>query len=234
MSSGFFGFFAHFGCLAALEEAGLDPARISGSSAGALAGAVWASGCPMSGLKKRLFNLTKADFWDPAPGFGLLKGNRFRNLLGEICAVPRIEDCRVPLAISVFDLTGLASRSLREGSIVDAVYASCCVPFLFQPIRIGRSIYLDGGIGDRPGLAGTPQEGRTLCHHLQSSRPGVQKDQIISRILKERPNTIAVTVKNIEPIGPATGKDGRRAFDQTRAAVRAALARPIIGRQVLA
>ncbi|MGB1581430.1 MAG: patatin-like phospholipase family protein, partial [Nevskiales bacterium] len=44
MSSGFFGFFAHSGMLSALEDEGLTPARLSGSSAGALTAALWASG----------------------------------------------------------------------------------------------------------------------------------------------------------------------------------------------
>ncbi|MGH8497885.1 MAG: patatin-like phospholipase family protein [Methylococcales bacterium] len=98
MSSGFFGFFAHLGCLETLEESGLAPAGISGSSAGALAGAIWASGCTVSSLKKRLFSLMMTDFCDPAPGLGLLQGSRFRNIPTQICPVARIEECRVPLA----------------------------------------------------------------------------------------------------------------------------------------
>ena len=50
LSSGFFGFFAHTGVLAALLDAGLVPARVSGSSAGALVGGLWAAGLEMVSL----------------------------------------------------------------------------------------------------------------------------------------------------------------------------------------
>ncbi len=233
MSSGFLGFFAHLGCLEALEESGLAPAGISGSSAGALAGAIWASASNMSNLKKRLFNLTTADFWDPAPGPGLLQGNRFRNLVAQICPVARIEECQVPLTISAFDLGSLATHSLREGLISEVVYASCCVPVLFQPIRIGKFLYLDGGIGDQPGLAGIPAHSRVLYHHLQSAWPCLKKDRAIVRILKNRPNTVAMMVNNIEAVGPATMKRGKQAFHQTRAAILKALGQPIAERQIL-
>jgi NTE family protein len=233
MSSGYFGFFAHFGCLEALEEAGLAPARISGSSAGALAGALWAAGCPFTILKKQLFCLKKSDFWDPGPGFGLLKGIRFRNMLAKIFPVAKIEDCRVPLVISAFDLAGFTTRCLREGPICDVVYASCCVPFLFQPIRIGKSLLVDGGIGDRPGLAGVPADGRILYHHLQSGWPGFDRDCGLSAILGLRPNTVAITVNDIEAVNPSRLASGRRAFHQTREAVRTALGQPILDRRIL-
>ncbi|MGR9106453.1 MAG: patatin-like phospholipase family protein [Gammaproteobacteria bacterium] len=232
MSSGFFGFFAHLGCLAALEESGFAPARISGSSAGALAGALWASGCSVSSLEAALFNLKKSDFWDPGPGFGLLRGIRFRGIVQQICPVGRIEECRVPLAISVFDPFKLATRSLRRGWISDAVYASCCVPFLFQPIRIGKSLYLDGGIGDRAGLRGIPKNSRTLYLHLASKGPDFYEKWTLNRILQGRPRAVAIRIHNVVTVGPGKMERGRLAFEQTRAAFMRALGQPIIHGQV--
>jgi NTE family protein len=227
LSSGFFGFFAHFGCLAALEEASLAPAGISGSSAGALAGTVWAAGGPVSALESQLFNLTKRDFWDPAPGLGLLKGDRFRKLLTRICLVEKIEQCTIPLAISAFDLSHRTTRSFRRGTISEVVYASCCVPLLFQPIRIGNSLYLDGGLSDRPGLAGVPVGSRTLCHDLRSSWPYPNPQQRFRRILDQRPHAVAISVNGIASVHPGSMERGRLAFDQTRASIHKALGRPV-------
>ena len=65
MSSGFFGFFAHCGFLTVLEDEGLLPRRVTGSSAGALVGALWAAGLDASVLEDELRRLRRADFWDP-------------------------------------------------------------------------------------------------------------------------------------------------------------------------
>ena len=53
MSSGFFGFFAHAVVVSVLEEEGLPPARVCGSSAGALVGGLWAAGLPAARLADR-------------------------------------------------------------------------------------------------------------------------------------------------------------------------------------
>lgn len=171
MSSGFFGFFAHAGMLAALDEAGLRPAAVAGSSAGALVAACWASGLEPSGIRDALFDLKRADFWDPAPGAGLLRGARFEALLGETLAASTFDGCRVPLAVSAYGLGGRGTVVFDSGELAPAVRASCGFPVLFQPLRIGGVRYIDGGVADRPGLAGVPERTRTLHHHLSSRSP---------------------------------------------------------------
>ena len=81
MSSGFFGFFAHAGLVSVLEDAGLLPARLSGSSAGALVAGIWASGVSATRIADELLALERAHFWDPAPGMGLLRGRLFEERL---------------------------------------------------------------------------------------------------------------------------------------------------------
>ena len=90
MSSGFFSFFAHCGVLTALEEDGLPPARLAGSSAGALTAGLWAAGLAAGAVRDLYFSLCKKDFWDPAPGLGLLRGRRFRSLIRSASPVSRI------------------------------------------------------------------------------------------------------------------------------------------------
>src|SRR5512138_1576520 len=79
MSSGFFGFFAHAGVVSVLEEEGLTPARICGSSAGALVGGLWAAGVRAARIREELLALRREHFWDVGgPGLGLLRGRLFR------------------------------------------------------------------------------------------------------------------------------------------------------------
>lgn len=168
LSSGFFGFYAHCGFLLALEQAGLHPRRVTGSSAGALVGGAWASGRSATELVEALLRLRREDFWDPGPGPGLLRGERFQALLDELLVAPRIEACRVPLALSVFDVRARRTWALDRGPLGPAIRASCAVPVMFQPVVIDGRPLLDGGILDRPGLAGMPGDVRVLHHHLPS------------------------------------------------------------------
>lgn len=71
LSSGFFGFYAHAGVVAALEEQGLRPAGAGGSSAGAMVAGLWAAGLSAAQIRDELFALNRADFWDPDPLLGL-------------------------------------------------------------------------------------------------------------------------------------------------------------------
>jgi len=134
LSSGFFGFFAHCGLMSVLEDRNLLPERISGSSAGALIAGLWASGLDSQYIRKVLSSGKREDFWDPHLGFGFLKGERFRDLLREHLPLNRVEACKVPLALSVFRLPDLETEVLREGPLVEAIYASCAVPGMFAPI----------------------------------------------------------------------------------------------------
>src|SRR5688572_5189569 len=100
LSSGFFGFYAHAGMLLALEDAKLAPARVSGSSAGALVAGLWAAGMPPRAMADELLALERVDFWDPAPGIGLLRGELFRRRVERLAGAAHLEGCRVPIAVS--------------------------------------------------------------------------------------------------------------------------------------
>lgn len=71
LSSGFFGFFAHTGVVLALEEAGLMPTQLGGSSAGALVAGLWGAGLPATVLRDTLLGLSRSAFWDVDPLWGL-------------------------------------------------------------------------------------------------------------------------------------------------------------------
>src|SRR5690349_16728886 len=81
LSAGFFGFYAHAGFLKALTEQNLTPARITGSSAGAIIAALHAAGHSPTQIKDMLCTLKRQDFWDPGLGIGLLKGKKMEAIL---------------------------------------------------------------------------------------------------------------------------------------------------------
>jgi NTE family protein len=224
MSSGFFGFFAHTGMLTALLEAGLAPVRVSGSSAGALVGGLWAAGLDPAQARAALEGLTRGAFWDPAVGPGLLRGKKFRALLESLLPESRFGRTRVPFAASVYDPLARSTVVLTEGELAPAIHASCAVPVMFHPVRIGARLYVDGGVGDRPGLAGMQPGMRVLYHHLASRSPW---RNAASMKIPGRADLVTLAIHALPRPHPFDLAAGRRAIDLGLARTREALTRPV-------
>jgi NTE family protein len=187
LSSGFFGFYAHAGVLLALEQAGLVPRRVVGTSAGAITGGLWAAGVDIQTITELLGALRREDFWDPTwrgwrargrdqldadPGtaLGLLRGRKLDALLADALAsagaVDRIEDCPTALAVVTHELRRNQTVVHERGPLRPAIRASAALPILFGPVRIDARLHADGGIRDRPGFRALAPNERTLYHHL--------------------------------------------------------------------
>ena len=158
-SSGFFGFFAHAGFLAALRDLEIVASGYAGASSGAIIAAMAASGMRDNDIREMLFKVRKEDFWDPDPwhiiitkamtlfrGYvGYLRGQGFSRLLRKL-PVERIEDCKYPLAITATNLTQKRETIFSRGNLIKTVQASGVVPMLFKPVDIDGSLYVDGGM----------------------------------------------------------------------------------------
>lgn len=226
MSSGFFGFFAHAGFATALYEANLRPARLSGSSAGALVASGLAAGMDPAAFERELRSIRRADFWDPFPGLGLLRGKKFRARLDALLPVTSFEDCALPLAVSVFDVFSRQTRVLDEGPLAVAVQASCTFPFLFQPVWMQRRPIIDGGVLDRPGLAGMPaDQERVLYHHL-NSRSWWRRKKSTALNVPKRDGMRSVVIDGLPRSGPTKLHIGPVAFEAALKRTRVALSRP--------
>lgn len=226
MSSGFFGFFAHCGMLSVLEEEGLLPQALAGASAGALVAGCWAAGLPATSIRERLLSLKRSDFWDPGFGFGLLRGRKFQSELGELLPVTTFEACRVPLRMSLYDVRRRTTVVRSEGPLIPAIHASCAVPFLFQPVRLDGRLFLDGGVSDRPGLAGVPDSERVLFHHLASRSPWRRKNSP-SLQLPKRDGLTALVIHDLPRVNPFRLERGKAAFHAAREATQRALSLPV-------
>jgi len=224
LSSGFFGFFAHAGVVSVLEEEGLLPARVCGSSAGALVGGLWGAGVPAARIREELLALRRAHFWDPWPGRGLLRGRKFRARVEALLPVQTFAECRWPVAVSAYELATKRTVVLREGALAPAIHASCAVPILFQPVRIDGRLYSDGGVLDRHGLAGIAPGERVLYHHLTSRSPWRRKgDPALKVPLRE--GLRAVAIDGLPRSGPFRLHRGPEAMARAAEAMRRALAR---------
>eukprot|EP00607_Mallomonas_marina_P007102 CAMPEP_0182437638 /NCGR_PEP_ID=MMETSP1167-20130531/85179_1 /TAXON_ID=2988 /ORGANISM="Mallomonas Sp, Strain CCMP3275" /LENGTH=81 /DNA_ID=CAMNT_0024630621 /DNA_START=542 /DNA_END=784 /DNA_ORIENTATION=- len=57
-----------------------------------------------------------------------------------------------PLAVGVYERETRKYELVTEGDLCEAVTASCAIPVIFQPVKMGSSLYADGGVIDRTGI----------------------------------------------------------------------------------
>jgi NTE family protein len=175
-----------------------------------------------------LARLERAHFWDPAVGAGLLAGRKFDRMLREMLPVAAFEATRVPVKISAFDIYARKTAVLAKGDLADAIRASCAVPAMFQPVWIEGRPYWDGGILDRPGIAGVPT-GRLLFHHIASRSPW----RLAGLGLPRRAELVSLVIDELPRSGPFKLDAGRRALALAREATLRALDARIAGDAVI-
>ena len=139
--------FAHIGVIQVLEEAGIRPDLVIGTSAGSLVAALYASGksgTELATLAQSMDGGAIAD-WS-FPGRGLIRGEALARFVREHTGGKRIEQMRLPLGIVAADLDSGEGIVFRVGDTGVAVRASSAVPAVFQPVRIGAREFVDGGL----------------------------------------------------------------------------------------
>jgi NTE family protein len=139
--------FAHIGVIQALEESGLAPDLVAGTSAGSLVAALYASGKSGNELAALADTMDETAFADWAyPGRGLIRGEALARFVRDKTGNRQIEQMKIPLGIAATDLDSGDGILFQRGDTGTAVRASSAVPAVFQPVKIGAREYVDGGL----------------------------------------------------------------------------------------
>ena len=141
--------FAHVGVIQVLEEAGIRPDLVIGTSAGSLVAAIYASGKNGAQLQQIALEMEEASLTDwtlPFFGRGVLRGEALARYVNQQVRGMPIEAMSMPLGIVATDLQSGEAIVFRIGDAGVAVRASSSVPSVFQPVRIGSHEYVDGGL----------------------------------------------------------------------------------------
>ncbi len=141
--------FAHVGVIQVLEEHGIKPSLVTGTSAGSLVAAFYASGKTGAQLQHVAETMDEAAFTDwtlPIFSRGILRGDALAKYVQNQVNSRLIEDMPLPLGIVATDLQNGQGVLFRRGDTATAVRASSAVPAIFQPVRIGSREYVDGGL----------------------------------------------------------------------------------------
>jgi len=140
----------YIGVLDALESRDIHIDCIAGTSVGALIGALYASGIPVSQLQQIALNLNwrrLARLLGPSlPTTGLLDSRKVSHFIDELLPIKTFEALNLPLAITATDIESGTPIVIRNGRLLPAIQASIAFPGLFQPVLLGDRFLVDGGL----------------------------------------------------------------------------------------
>mgnify|MGYP000284681339 CR=1 FL=1 len=139
--------FAHIGVIRALEENGIRPQIVTGTSAGSLVGSLYAYGYSPDQLQKisvQLDELNLADFTFSSNG--VIKGDRLQQFVdGQVKNTP-LQKLKIKFTAVATDLDSGQSIGFNTGDTGIAVRASCSIPNVFMPVVMNGHRYVDGGL----------------------------------------------------------------------------------------
>ena len=138
--------FAHLGAIKAFEEYGLKFDFVSGTSAGSLVGAFYASGMKFEDMLNIARKIDEKDIRTSKLVFVPSKTDGIEKVITDNLGDINIEDLKIPFTATAVDLKSTDEICLTKGNLAKAVAASCCVPAIFQPVEHNNRLLCDGGL----------------------------------------------------------------------------------------
>ena len=164
--------FAHIGVIQVLEEAGIKPQLVVGTSAGSLVATLYAAGRTGAELSTLALGMDESALTDWSfPGRGVIRGEALARYVREQTAGLSIESMKLPLGIVATDLDSGQPILFQRGDPGVAVRASSAVPAVFQPVKIGEREYVDGGLVSPVPVRFARQMGAELVLAVDISSP---------------------------------------------------------------
>ena len=136
---------AHLGVLRAFREAGTVPSAISGTSAGALIGALIADGWTPEEVKGMFLEELRRPRLMRKP---ILVSKRIETFLRRALRHTYFEELSIPLHVTATDLEKGGQHIFSSGELIPALMASCAIPMVFPPVQVNGVYYVDGGISN--------------------------------------------------------------------------------------
>jgi NTE family protein len=223
--------FAHVGVIQVLEEAGIHPHLVVGTSAGSLVAAFYASGkngVQLQRIAETMEEATLTDWTIPWLARGMMRGDALARYVSTQTGGRRIEDSRLPLGIVATDLHSGQGMLFQRGDMATAVRASSAVPSVFEPVRIGGRDYVDGGLVSPVPVRYARQMGADLVLAVDiSSAPEGNKAADMLQILLQTFTIMSKSINGFElkeadvVVRPALNNVGSAAFNERRRSIEA-------------
>jgi len=140
---------AHIGVLKYLEDRGVVPCCVAGTSAGSIVGSLYCSGK----TPDELIKIAKSISWKDLvkitiPKKGLINSSLILDIVSEYLGEIDFKDLKIPLKVNAVDLLSGDEIVITEGSVAESVQASCAIPGIFTPVKKDKYFFVDGGLLD--------------------------------------------------------------------------------------
>ena len=139
--------FAHIGVIKMLEANGITPVVVSGTSAGSVVGALYASGMDAYAMQEKAFALDESKIRDVSLfSGGVVKGQKLQDYVNELVGGRTLEKMKKPFAVVATKLENGERTVFVRGNTGQAVRASSSIPGVFEAVTIGKAHFVDGGV----------------------------------------------------------------------------------------
>lgn len=140
---------AHIGAIKALHEAGINIDIISGTSAGSVIGALYASGLDAESMMEFVRDSSIWKIFKPGlPTDGLITLGYLEERLRQFISVSEFNQLLKPLYVSVSNLNSGHAEIVSDGPLFLPILCSCAIPLVFKPVKMNGALYVDGGLLD--------------------------------------------------------------------------------------
>ena len=138
---------AHIGVLKVLEQNGITPDFIVGTSVGALLGAAFAAGVTVRQIEDVARSMRWRDLGSFSFSFtGVSTTDRMEKLLVRLMPTRTFEGLKIPLLVCATDIVTGERVIFRQGDLFTAIRASCALPGIYSPVQVGARLCADGGM----------------------------------------------------------------------------------------
>jgi len=223
--------FAHVGVLQVLEEAGIQPQLVVGTSAGSVVAAFYTSGKNASQLLKLSESMDESALTDwtvPLISRGMMRGDALAKYMTQNLDIKKIEEMKIPLGVVATDLHSGESILFQRGDAATAVRASSAVPAVFQPVQIGGKEYVDGGLVAPVPVRFAKQMGADIVLAVDISTPlEANKADGMLQILLQTFSIMGKSISDFElkeadlVVKPALSGIGSAAFSERKRSIEA-------------
>ncbi|SNZ02908.1 NTE family protein [Persephonella hydrogeniphila] len=140
---------AHIGVLKALKEFGIKPSIITGASAGSIIAVFYASGYDPVEMEEIILKTNVLSYIKPALNFSsLFTLEKMEDFFDKYIDKKDLKELDTPVFVCATNLNLGVPEYFSTGNIHQIVSASCALPFIFRPVKIGDYLYIDGGVMD--------------------------------------------------------------------------------------
>ncbi len=219
--------FAHIGVLKILESNKVPITMIIGTSAGSFVGSLYAYGFNAFQIQKISLDIQRGDIADyTIPDNGFIKGDLLEDYVNRMIRNTPMEKLRIPFYAIATDIQTGKEMVFGSGNTGKAVRASCAIPGVFNPVRIGDRMYVDGSVVSPVAVDAAKRFGADvviavdISSELDTAQPSGTIETILQsiNIMSSKISANQLSKANVV-IRPAVGKMGSADFTKRHEAI---------------